>query len=182
MELPASVTKIVKDAVAANPGDIPAAIDASVAGVRNLPEYPDIIEALTRNAVSFLVYQSRHAVNVELKKQAGGYGGPAKVAAASDAVRDAYRSYFDYTIGKRTLGLLTGLELDAVADQEGNIANGHLFNVELCRLVRAKVNDDEVVKDVLKEKRLAAIFKAARKTIYGDGERSCATDRATAIA
>lgn len=92
MQLPKPLVDAADAASAANPDDVHAAVRAALAAIKRLPEYAGAVEALVFNAVSELVYDSRHKVNVRIKRSIGYYGGPAKVDHADAKVRTVYAS------------------------------------------------------------------------------------------
>jgi hypothetical protein len=177
MEYPEEVHRAVEKAEAAHPENVEAAIDAAVKAVRALPTFADFERRLVRGAVATMVYNCRHAANVLRKREAGDYGGPAKVSATSEAVGRVAELWYQHRILGKTFGTMLGKELLPTAEAEANRAEGALFNVELCRGAHnLGVGDEQSVKDAISERKLNALVKRALKSSTREQPASAAGD------
>jgi hypothetical protein len=168
MEYPDNVLRIAERAAKQHPDDITKAVDCAERDVRALPEFREIVAVLVRGAVQGLVYEARHQTNRSIRREAGEYGGPAKVSGASDAVNTVYKSVYDYCIGRTTLGRVLGKELPGIAESERAIAEGHVFNAELCEALSRMVPEERAVKDAVPEKKLRGLFRRLQRKVGGD--------------
>lgn len=169
LDYPKSVLNIAKIAADRFPNDIPQAVEEAEQAIRDLPEFDSLVSQLIHSAIQGLVYECRHRSNVELKKQAGLYGGPPKVnPTGSEAVARVYKSCYDYCIASTTLGELRGKDLSKIRDNELEVANGHLFNVALLEWLESRgVKGEKRVRDVVPEKVLRSNFERIRKEVQG---------------
>jgi hypothetical protein len=82
-------------------GDIDQAVETAERQVRQLPNYDELVGLLVHKAVRGLVYDAWHRLNVKIKREAGFYGGPAKVVVGdSESVKRAYESVHRKLIGE----------------------------------------------------------------------------------
>ena len=159
MEFPKSVEAIVDRAAKKFPSDISKAIDQADKEIRKLPEFDELVSMLIRKAVAQLIYDARHSVTNQIKRDSGMYGGPAKVIAGlSKSVNRVAESIYAIRIAGTMLGELFGRDLPGIADSEMAIGHGHLFNARLCQRLAALVPEDKRVQEAVKEKKLQAIF------------------------
>ena len=160
---------------AMNPGDPAAATMQAEAAIRALPEFAASVDAMVTDTIRAGIYAARHRANVAIKRASGQYGQAAIVDNASPVVARVYESVYQYRIGGRTLGTLSGAELIDVANREAATADGHRFNAELCKWLAERVPPDKLAKDVVSEAVVAKEFERLRR-------RSCGRDGTSAVA
>ena len=164
MDFPKVVLEIVHEEAVKYGDDITQAVTVVMRRVRKLPEFPEIMELNFQRAMKELVHTDRHQSNVYAKREAGCYGKPSKVnVGTSAAVNRVADSIYSYCIAGTTLGLLMGKQLAEIADSENAIADGHLFNVRLCRKLLRVVPEDKSVQEVVGANKLRAIFRAVQR-------------------
>lgn len=164
MEIPENVLRIVEEMAAKYPADIPKAIERAEKDIRSLPEFDELVSMLVRNTVQELVYDARHRANTRMRREAGDYGGQAKVVSGNSAcLGRVCVSVYSYHIAGTKLGLVKGADLEAIAESERAIASGHLFNVRLCSKLKGLVPADKCVQEVVSEKKLRALFKSCSR-------------------
>lgn len=160
MDIPENVLRIVEEAAGKHPADIPKAVERAEKGIRGLAEFDELVSMLVRNTVQELVYDARHRANTRMRREAGDYGGPAKVVSGDSAsLGRVCESVYSYRIAGTVLGLVKGADLQAIAEGERSVASGHLFNVRLCLKLQELVPADKRVQDAVTEKRLRGLFK-----------------------
>lgn len=164
MRYPEFVLEIAKACSEKHETDIDAAVVEAEQLMRTNVDFEDVVGKLISDAIRDLIHDFRHQVDKAIRKEVGFYGQPGKVRVGdSTSVNKAYESLFQYRIGGTVLGMLSGADLDRLELQETAIARGHTFNASLCREVRRRVTDTAVVKDVLSEAQLKAIFVKVAK-------------------
>lgn len=156
---PESIQQIVAECAAKYKNDIDKAVDQAVSQVQALDDYEDFVDLLVRTAVRGKITDFRHSVSTAIKRAAGEYGGPAKVGTDLSAVNAVARGVFDYFIGGRTLGTITGEELKQIRDSEAEKATGHLFNAGLCEALIPLVQEGKTVRECVAESKVRRIFK-----------------------
>lgn len=157
---PDEVNQVIDDAVRQYPDDIDTAVDVAVEDIMSLPCFKNIRNDLFRSAIRSLIHDKRHSINVSIKHAASKYGGPAKVKyASSEAVNRVSASCYDYSIGSRSLGSMTGVELLEVRESELAIAKGHQVNATLCERLSKIVPPEKTVRESVTEKKLWQIFQ-----------------------
>jgi hypothetical protein len=167
-----SILEIVKAAAEHHPGDIPSAVDEAEMAIRDLPDFEALISALLRSAIQELVYDARHALNTRIKRDAGYYGGPAKVNGTSDGVQKVYESVYRYCIGSTTLGELKGEDIPEIVEGEKAKAQGHQFNAELLEWLEAQgVKGEKRVREVVPEKKLRKNFDRIYEAVMSSAAR-----------
>lgn len=172
MEYAESLLEVVSKAASQHPDDIDKAVDCAAKAVRKLPEFPEWVDQLVNGQLRNMIHDARHSANTRLRRDAGEYGGPAKVGLSTGAVAEAARSvYMHYAIGGRSLGMILGSELVSLAAAEQEKAQGHQFNVRLCQKLVEIVPADKRVSDVLTEGKLKKLFSELEK---GKGKRKAA--------
>ena len=129
-----------------------------MSAIKRLPEYDDFREELVVYAVRGMVHDVRHADNIKMRREAGEFGGPAKVGVGA-AVQQACQNVYAYFIAGTTLGMILGSQLSEIANSEAAKADGHLFNTRLCRRLARLVPANKTVKQAVKESVLAKIFR-----------------------
>lgn len=165
MDFPEAVLALVREAEAKNPNDIDEAVETAAKKIRKLPEFDSLVDAFVTRAVRELIHDARHNETRLIKKEAGSYDAIPKVSSVGDAVNRAAMSVYLYRIAGRTLGDLLGSELEAIAKNENEIAEGHLFNARLMDRLRKMVPEDKRVREAVKESRLNALFKECEKKL-----------------
>lgn len=154
--------QIIMEAAEAHPDDVDAAVDASLPKLARLPEWEEYKKQLVRSAVSDLIHVYRHRENVEQRKGTGVYGGAAKVTRGrASAAIAREKSLYDYFIGGKHLGSVTGEELGAIAEVESAKAATHNFHVRLCSALSRIVPKEKTVREVVTERRLKTIWESA---------------------
>ena len=170
MEYTVSVLEAVKKAVKKYPNDVAKSIELAIKNVRKLSEYKALVNNLVDGAIQDIVYDTRHQENKQIKSAAGLYGAPAKIVIGnSKAVQESARSVYDMFINGTTLGVVLGVDLETIAFNEQNIADGYSFNAAVCRRLSGMVPADKMVKEAVSEKKLRAIFKAVHTSIDTGG-------------
>lgn len=158
MKIPKIVIAIAGKAVDEHPDEISKAVKMAESEIRQLPEFQESVDALIHQAIKDLVYNARCAVSKTIRKNV--HSGPAKVLAACSAVETSIaKSVFNYCIGTRTLGDMTGAELREIACREHRIAEGHMFNSRLAGRIAPMVPENKKVKNTLKENVVDRIFR-----------------------
>lgn len=164
MDFSSEVYDIIAEAFQQHPNDINACADAAEQAIRAMEGFEDMVALHISRSVKHLVYDYRGRINMNLRRQTGEYGQPAKVDPASPAVRQVYaESWYLYCIGRKTLGELLGSELPDVVTGERTKAEGHLFNVALLEYLAQRVPDDKRVRDVFSERQLARLAKKLQR-------------------
>lgn len=163
MNLSHQAADIARRAHESNPNDVSAAATQALAELQKLPDWQTLTTDLIVNAVRGLVHQARQQSNVQIRRDAGYYGQSAKVLATSETLTQIATSVYDYCLGGRTLGNLTGAELPAIAAHEEAAAAGHGFNASLCRWLQGIVPAGETVKQAVPEARIREVFQRLRK-------------------
>lgn len=151
MQIPESVIEAVERAVGEHPTDIPAATTQAFEEVIHLEDYEEFVKSLVWKCIQELAYDARHKTNVRIKRREGYYGQEAKVNPVSDGVIKVY-SVYRYHIGGNMLGNIRGEELADLAEKERAIANGHVFNAELCEWLQTQVPEGKTVQETFGKK------------------------------
>lgn len=108
--------------------------------------FAQFTERMVRDAIRAKIYERRHAVNVQIRREAGFYGGKAKVSSGSSVVNEVARNILtEYSIAGITLGRILGSNLFAIAEAEEARAEGHLFNMRVCERLAKIVPADKTV-------------------------------------
>ena len=154
--------KLVDSAVDKHPDSIEDAIESVLKKAGKVAWFEKLKEELLRRAIAKLIHDTRHGINVTMRKASGEYGGQAKVIAGAVSARIA-QGAMAYMIAGKTLGALTGEELLATADSESEKASGHQFNVRLCRELSKTVKGESTVGQKYTVKRLQALFEKVNK-------------------
>ena len=112
-----------------------------------------------------MIANSRHAKAIAIRKQAGVYGGPAKIVLGATTAEIIMDSYFDYPIGGTRLGSLLFSDLLGIADEQEGKANGFMFNVNLCRLLyKRRPSKDVQVQEGVSETIVRNLFEKLGKS------------------
>lgn len=154
--------KLVDAAVDKHPSSIKDATNLVLKKASRAAWFETVTDELIRRAVLGMIHDNRHGKNVDMRMARGDYGGPAKVTAGAASGRIA-QGVMAYMIAGRTLGMLTGDELNATADSEAEIASGHQFNVRLCRELAKTVKGEDTVKEKFTLAKLTAVFAKVKK-------------------
>lgn len=141
------------------PDDIESAVGKAFSKIQRAKNYLEFADQLVMEAVRSCVYDCRHAANVQMRKQNGSYGGPAKVESSkSKSVQSVSASLYAYFIAGRTLGNILGEELPSIAEAEEQRAEGHRFNANLCRALAPLVAEGKTVQQCVKQRKLKQIW------------------------
>ena len=163
VDYPSNVLRICEAAVNRHASDIEKAVVEAEKKVRDLPEFPELVDKLIHTAIQEIIYDIRHHANVRMKQNMGSYGGRAKVTSGScPTVNRIAEDLYRYSIAGTILGLVTGKQLPEIADSEAAVGNGHLFNARLCRSLAKIVPEDKRVQDVVNQKKLKEIWLASK--------------------
>lgn len=170
MELSPAILNAVRTATAENISDIEKQKSSAIAAVRGLVNFCDLSDALIDFAIQNLVYEARGLISDTVARMSRNPNPPAhqKVNVyACPAFQKVAHNVFNLMMGGKRLGDLTGKDLDRIAEQERDIAAGHIINSELAVWARSKgVRDDQRVEDVLSskavERKLRDLEKAHR--------------------
>lgn len=154
--------KLVDAAVDQHPDSIEDATESVLTKAGKVAWFEKLKDELIRRAISKLIHDTRHHINVAMRSASGEYGGPAKVTAGAASGRIA-QGVMAYMIAGKTLGMLTGDELRTTADWESERATGHQFNVRLCRELAKTVKGETTVKERFTLAKLAAVFAKVKK-------------------
>lgn len=165
MDFPEAVLNVVRESEAKHPDDIDRAVKLASQRIRKLPEFAEVVDAFVDRAIRELIHDARHNETCRIRKDAGVYSATPKVNAASQAANRVALSVYLYRIAGRTLGDLLGSELDAIAENEAQIAEGHLFNSRLAVRLKRVVPADKRVRDAVKENRLRKIMQECEKQL-----------------
>jgi hypothetical protein len=158
---PDEVLSAVKEAVAKCPENLDKSISEAERAVKSLPGFSSYSDGLVSQAIAGIVYQVRRSRTSSIKRLAAK---PEAVAdRLSDGVRRAFRSAYEYFIAGRMLGNILGSELPDIALTERKKANGVLANVELLDRLADIVPENKTVKQVVSQKKLLQMIKAAQK-------------------
>jgi hypothetical protein len=145
------------------PDDIDDAVDWAYVRVQKLSDYEELCKLLVQRALRSIIADARHSANTKMRRAAGDFGKPAKIAsAASPAVNTVAASCYSYFIAGKTLGKVMGKELLGIAETEQERADGCLFNVRLARALNKIVPPDKRVEEAVSEKKLTAIFRKCK--------------------
>lgn len=165
MELPKSVLAIVKKAADKYPTDIPKALDMADRAVRKLPEFDELVSNLVRHSIQDLIYEYRHTVSRQVKRDAGSYKvKPKVIVGKSKGVNAAARrSLFLLPIAGTILGRVLGKDLIGIANHEQEKANGSAVNARLCFRLAEVVPKNKFVDEAISKRRLHTIFREVSK-------------------
>jgi len=152
------LVKIATAEAAKHTDDIDKAIDATLARARRSKWFSALADELVRRAVRKIVQDCRHRANIQMRRENGSYGGPAKVTAGA-ATAAVARSVYLYMIGGRSLGNVLGEDLAGIGESEAAKAEGHLFNTKLCQALSPLVKDKKTVSQCVPEAKLKKIFE-----------------------
>src|SRR5690349_19666042 len=99
-DYPPGVIAAAREAARRHPSNIDAAVAETLDVIRRFDDFADFRDTLVYRAVKDLVYASRHTANVQMRREAGRYGGGAKVnQGRSEAVNRVCESqYYAYCI------------------------------------------------------------------------------------
>lgn len=158
--VPDGLAAAVSDAVSRHL-DPEKAIESLLRSVKRSGEWTDFLIAY---ACSDLVYDARHKMNVSVRRNAGEYGGPAKVNGESGAASNALvkSPHLHYFIAGRCLGDVFGEELGSLADCERQKAETANFHVRLLANLAERVPEGKRVRDCFTERKLANLFNSLR--------------------
>ena len=116
-------------------------------------------------AVKELIYDARHIRNLAISKSITRPKEETrqKVQITSKVI-EAANSIYNYSIGGRLLGVMTGDEVLESMDEQRALATGQLTTFYFLQVISVKVTGDRVVRETLTERQLEnALKKAAAK-------------------
>ena len=124
---------ILNDAAADHIDDIETAVLTAEKQIRACKSFKHWQTELITRAIREGIHRARHESNVRFRRQAGDYGGPAKVGVTDVVNEVANQSRLEsYVIAGYVLGSIFVEELPAFAAAEQAKANGAEFNAQLC--------------------------------------------------
>lgn len=161
MQAPEQIRVIANECAAEHMSDIDGAVACCLERVRDAPRYDEWVLSLVEQCCRELVYEARHAANVQMKRRARQYGAGARTPPSAETVAVTIHSLFNYRIDSRRLGDLRFSELERVADREERIGNGHFFNARLCRALyhMRPRRGDPTVEERVREEQLQSLFR-----------------------
>jgi len=163
---PKWMLSIAESAADKHPSDIQKAAEVAERAIRKHPEFEAVVATLVSDAVREMVYEVRHTTNVRLRKEAGEYGGPAKVVTGdSKAYQEVMESMYSYRIDGRTLGTILGKELGPIAVEKRAVGDGCYLVARLCERLEKIVPADKMVMEAVAEKRLRAMYRKLQETV-----------------
>lgn len=154
------VQALIKKCAEDNLSSCETAATQAVKKIKKMTAYEQLIDHMFYQAVLEMVYDFRHQMNSQLKKQRNGYVNTEKVSSASSKIANkaVERSIFTFLIAGKPLGEILGGELLGIADAEEARGRGCFFNAKLCRMLGPLVPDNKKVKDVVSEKKAKEVF------------------------
>lgn len=164
MEVPKNILAIVRKIANKHTSNIEVAVKEAESTIRKLPEFDTLVDMLVHNAITEMVYDARHQANKTIKRNAGQYGGPAKViVGTSTSIKDAYDSIYNLRIAGTLLGLIRGDQLQSVAETERAIGNGHYVNAALVESLVGLVPADKTVQQSVKASKIKQLWTKLQK-------------------
>lgn len=155
---------IAQEADGKHPDDIDAATELAAKQVKRKPWYRGFVKNLVCDAVRAAIHDVRHTINRQIRRECGGYGGPAKVQVGkSSSVLKIMQSVFDIRIAGTRLGLLYGRDLDSTVETELAQSDGHLINADYLKALKRLVPANKQVQEAVTEKKLRSLIKTAHK-------------------
>lgn len=160
LELIAKIESLYRD-------DIGKAIEKCKEEVRKDPAFPAWKEILIDMAIQELVYDARHAATTKAKNQNKEYGKAVPVR-DNEAVAKAYdevEEIYSMRLCGKTLGSMTGEDLDWMVEKERGLANGHIFNVVLGKTLRPLVSQGKTVREAVGRKKMMTIWEKVHRQL-----------------
>lgn len=143
--------------------DIDHAVQCAERAASKLPGWKDWISDLAKSKLRDLIHGVRHSDNTTMRRDAGMFGGPAKVDLSTGAAnRIAGESWFNYFIGGMSLGQVLGSDLKAIAEGERERAEGCIFNARLCEQLAPLVPAEKRVSEAVRESQIKKIVKGLK--------------------
>ena len=137
-DYPQEVVDVAKDCDLNNQSDINKAVEEWYRKIQAMTGHEHWIESFIKSAGRSIIQDCRHHRNTQMKRDAGSYGGPAKVVAGMSTAATYFSSLFDYAIDGRRLGDIKWEELEDIASDQKKKADGFTYNVNLCTILRSK--------------------------------------------
>ena len=137
-DYPQEVVDVAKQCDLNNTSDINEAVEEWYRKVQAMQGFGDWVESFIKSAGRSIIQDCRHRRNTQMKREAGAYGGPAKVVAGMNTASTYVASLFDYAIDGRRLGDIRWEELESIAADQQMKAMGYTYNFDLCVLLRSK--------------------------------------------
>jgi hypothetical protein len=164
MDYPSSLLGIVRKAAIKHRDSVDQAVVCAEREWRKSPEHEQWIDQMVRGELRSLIHNVRHETNVQIRKEAGAYGQPAKTTLGTGAVaRVASDVLLNYSICGVTLGMITGEQLRSFAKSEQEKADGCEFNAILCDRLAEMVPAEKCVSDCVTAKKAKAIIAEITK-------------------
>lgn len=168
MEYPKDVTAICKLMAKKYGNDIDKAVASAEKAIRELPDFDDFVHLLITLAIRELISDARHHENLRTRKVTGAdveRCTPKTTVGTSRSVIKASQSIYEYNIGGKLLGWMTGEEVNAAMQTQLSISNGHRVNYVMLSLIDGKVPAGKKVKDVFSQKQLINIRRKAESSV-----------------
>lgn len=164
MVIPEEIRRVAERAVAQHPGDTKAAKNLAIEEAEKLKNYRSLERILAKEAIEHTVDDVRHNSNRTMRNETSVE--PNKVTAASAVVNDVCRSVYNFFVAGKTLGMITGNEIDGIILDESSKARGHIFTVRLMMWLRGQgVCGEKTVREVVSEKFLESSFHRLSKEV-----------------
>lgn len=163
IKYPKSVLDVARRAVEKYKEDTQLAAKEANKNVRRLKDFEELVDLIVFKAMQDLVYDIRHATNVQTRNDAKKYGpGPTVRPGTSKVALQPTQSVLEtYYIGSTVLGSLKGSELGKIATDERLRANGHIFNANLCSRLQPLVPKNKTVRECVSQRKIDAIWQAS---------------------
>lgn len=156
------MTSIIRAAVQKYGDDIPAAVTESLTKIRSLPDFHEWVDSLIRVSVQTLVYATRGSENQRIKESVN-HPLPKVVQGSSQAVKEAYRSVFDISIGSMRLGSLKFADIPRLIASQENVARGFVENHLILKAINGRGRPEQSVEEVISKAEMESIQRRAQK-------------------
>lgn len=161
MDFPESLTAIVKDCAAKHASDINLAVDAAVAEWREQPERGEWLEQMEVKAIRAMIGDARHTVTTQAKRDAGLFGGPAKVGGTGAANEVATACILDsYRIDGMRLGDIEGGRIASLISEQKAKGDGYYLNAKVLAVFEPLVPKDKTIRQAVKPRKAEQLVKS----------------------
>lgn len=164
MELPESVLAIGRKADRKHPESRASAVEEALAKIRKLPDRDRIVEAFLVSLAEQAVDRFRQGRNLAMRRQAGQFGGSAKVRVdqSPEVAKVEAWSLFDYCIGGTRLGSLRFGQIPSLLEAERSKVRTSSFHVQVLEaLDRLGAPEEALVGDRISLKQMKKIWERA---------------------
>jgi hypothetical protein len=170
MDTPEALLTFVKEAIVATQNtDVDSATKLAYSRWRKHPDYETHRDAMIEEFVRSVVCDQRHATNKNLRRDAGDFGGGAKVSLSTGAVNRVMEQCLldTYVINGKRLGDILGSELPEFAKAERERASGHAVNAALCERLQPLVGKEKSVRECVKDRKAWQILREVKSPKRG---------------